>query len=147
MAEKLSNTKRKARQRAAARAILDIGEALEWPQDPHGRPIMTEAIRAQLAYHLARAGCVIDPEAALIKKRRIPLGPGIIAGACEWVDIDDPDTIQDELDGADVANLHTLSPTARGELIRRAGGGVMPLQGDLDSAVPWKVTPTVDVKE
>ena len=103
-------------------AMYEIADALHYPVDPRGRVYDVKFMLPTLAYHLARAGARIIPELAVIKQRRLPLTPGVVEDAVEWVPIDAPESVEDELAGATLADLGRLSPSARAELIRRLGG-------------------------
>lgn len=124
-----------------------IADALHYPVDNHGRTYDVRFLVPILAYHLTRCGAVIDPGRAIIKSRRLPPTPGVVEDAVEWVPIDAPDRIDDELAGATLDDLDRLSPAARAELIRRLGGDTdaVPQDSDpdLDSRVQWHVEPTI----
>lgn len=123
-----------------AQAMYDIADALRYPTDHRGRVYDVRFLIPALSYHLAMAGAVIDPARAVRKPRKIPPGPGIIDDAVEWVSVDEPDTVADELDGATIADVERLSPHARAELIRRLGGNQPPPEtDDLDDRIPWRV--------
>lgn len=129
-------------------AINDIADALRYPTDHRGRVYDVRFLIPALAYHLALAGAVIDPARAVRKARRIPPGPGIIDDAVEWVGVDEPDTVADELDGATIDDVDRLSPHARAELIRRLGGNPPPVaDGDLDDRVPWRVQTSITLDD
>lgn len=121
-------------------AMYDIADALRYPVDSRGRVYDVSFLAPILAYHLARAGAVIDPQRAIIKPRRLPPTPGVIDGAIEWVGIDEPDRVQDELAGATIDDIDKLSPAARAELIRRLGGDTTVIDDpNLDTKTPWHV--------
>lgn len=128
-------------------AMYDIADALRYPVDPKGRVYDVSFLAPILAYHLARAGCVIDPDKAVIKPRRLPPAPGIIDGAIEWVGVHEPDRVDDELAGATIDDIDRLSPAARAELIRRLGGDPatvpQPEPDDLDIRSPWHVETSI----
>ncbi|ASR85524.1 minor tail protein [Mycobacterium phage Krueger] len=105
-----------------ADAMYDIAEALQYPVDSRGRRYDVRYLLPVIAFHLARAGCVVDPARAQIKKRRMPPTPGVVEDAVEWVPVDAPDSIEDELYGATLDDLPHLSAAARAEFIRRATG-------------------------
>ena len=120
--------------------MYDIADALRYPVDHRGRVYDVRYLIHVLSFHLARAGCVIDPDRAQIKARRLPPMPGVFDDAVEWVHPDAPSSIDDELAGATLDDIETLSPAARAELIRRAGGdGTTVEQPDLDAATAWHV--------
>ncbi|AAD17588.1 hypothetical protein TM4_20 [Mycobacterium phage TM4] len=131
-----------------AQAMHDIADALQYPADNMGRRYDVRYLIPVLAFHLARAGCVIDPERALIKPRRLPPSPGVVEDAIEWVDVNAPNTIDDELAGATLDDLDRLSPAARAELVRRLGGDgakVAEAEADtpLDERTPWRVETSI----
>lgn len=121
-------------------AMYDIADALQYPVDHRGRVYDIRFMLPALAYHLARAGAVIDPNRAIIKPRRLPPTPGVIEDAVEWVGLDAPPSIDDELAGATIDDIDRLSPAARAELIRRLGGDTTTIPStDLDQRAPWHV--------
>lgn len=122
-------------------AMNEIAELLTYPVDHHGRVYDVRFLIPQLSFHLARAGVRWHPELAVIKKRRLPPTPGVIEDAVEWVHPDALDSIDDELAGATIDDLHRLSAAARAELIRRLGGDPQPAAADitLDERTPWRV--------
>ncbi|ASR86760.1 minor tail protein [Mycobacterium phage Findley] len=131
-----------------AQAMHDIADALQYPVDNMGRRYDVRYLIPVLAFHLARAGCIVDPELALIKPRRLPPSPGVIEDAVEWVDVNAEDSIDDELAGATLDDLDRLSPAARAELIRRLGGDgtkVAEAEADapLDDRTPWHVETSI----
>lgn len=144
-------TAREARQLAddITAAMNDIAELLTYPVDHHGRVYDVRFLIPQLSFHLARAGVRWHPELAVIKKRRLPPTPGVLEDAVEWVHPDAPDSIDDELAGATVDDLHRLSAAARAELIRRLGGDPQPAAADitLDERTPWHVETTIQFDE
>jgi hypothetical protein len=122
------------------KAMAALGEALQYPVDPHGRVYDVRYLAPVLAYHLARAGIGPVEGQAVIKPRKLPPSPGVYEDAIEWVHVSAPDGIEDELVGATLDDLNRLSPAARAEFVRRAGGnpGVV-AQPDLDARTPWHV--------
>ena len=131
-------------------AMYDLADALRYPVDNRGRVYDVRFMLPALAYHLARAGAVIDPQRAIIKARRLPPTPGVVEDAVEWVAVDAPDSITEELAGATIDDVDKLSPAARAELIRRLGGdGVAAAQQDpnLDDQVPWRVETSIHFNE
>lgn len=121
-------------------AAYDIADALQYPVDHRGRVYDVRFMLPALCYHLARAGCVIDPSRAVIKARRLPPTPGVIEDAIEWVALDAPNSIDDELSGATMDDIDTLSPAARAALMRRLGGeNAEALNSNLDERAPWRV--------
>lgn len=122
-------------------AMYDIADALQYPVDQRGRVYDVRFMLPTLAYHLARAGFYLDPDRAIIKARRLPPTPGVVEDAVEWVSINAPDSIDDELCGATLDDVAKLSPAARAELIRRLGGEhPETVNADqLDDRAPWRV--------
>lgn len=132
-----------------AAAMYDIADALRYPVDNRGRVYDVRFMLPALAFHLARAGCVIDPSRAVIKARRLPPAPGVIEDAVEWVGVNEPDRIDDELAHASIADIDKLSPAARAELIRRLGGDTTTITEttDLDARTPWHVETSIHFDE
>lgn len=132
---------------SAASAMYDIADALRYPVDSRGRVYDVTFLAPILAYHLARAGAVIDPQRAVIKPRPLRPGPGIADGAIQWVSVDAPDEVADELAGVTVDDIDSLSPAARAELIRRLGGDTSavaePTDADLEQRTAWRVEPSI----
>ena len=129
-----------------AAAIYDIADALQYPVDSRGRVYDVRFMLPALAYHLARVGAVIDPSRATIKARRLPPTPGVIEDAIEWVALNAPDSIDDELAGATIDDIDRLSAAARAELIRRLGGNgkaVVETDPDLDAKTLWRVETSI----
>lgn len=129
-----------------------IADALQYPVDHRGRRYDVRYLIPVLSYHLARAGCVVDPQRAVIKPRRLPPTPGVVEDAIEWVPVDAPDSIEDELAGATLDDLDRLSPAARAELIRRLGGDGTKVtanqdDSDLDARTPWHVETRIHFDE
>lgn len=133
-------------------AMYDIAELLDLPVDSRGRIYEISGLVPILSYHLARAGCTVDPSLAVIKKRRLPPAPQVMDGAVEWVPLWAPDTVEDELDGKSIADIDTLSPVARAELIRRLGGDPKSAMRedpdvDLSDRVPWRVETSIHFED
>lgn len=124
-----------------------IADLLRYPVDSKGRVYDCQFLMPILAFHLARAGCVIDPSRAIIKARLLPPAPGVIDGAVEWVSVNAPDGIEDELVGATMDDLDRLSPAARAELMRRLGGDPAKVPDyrpdQLDDRAPWRVETSI----
>ncbi|AXH46860.1 minor tail protein [Mycobacterium phage Aminay] len=138
-------------------AMYEIAELLQYPTDSKGRRYDVRYLIPVLSFHLARAGCIIDPDRAVIKPRKVPppaefegTGWGDAWDAIEWVGINEPESIDDELAGATVDDLPHLSPAARAELIRRLGGtpadGAAP-EPDLDERTPWRVETAIHFED
>ncbi|ARQ95462.1 minor tail protein [Mycobacterium phage Shandong1] len=134
-------------QNPIADAMYDIAAALHYPVDSRGRRYDVRYLLPVIAFHLARAGCVVDPARAVIKQRRLPPTPGVVEDAVDWVPIDAPDSIEDELHGATLDDLPRLSAAARAEFIRRATGApaapVADDDADLDARTPWHVETSI----
>lgn len=128
-----------------AATMYRIADALRYPVDNRGRVYDCQFLMPILAFHLARAGAVIDPQRATIKARRLPTAPGMVDGAVEWVPIDAPDRIDDEFAGVTIDDLDTLSPAARAELIRRLGGHSLTPEPDpeIDDRPLWRVQTSI----
>ncbi|QFG09407.1 minor tail protein [Mycobacterium phage Yuna] len=125
-----------------ADAMYDIAEVLQYPVDSRGRRYDVRYLLPVLSFHLARVGATIDPGRAVVKKRRCTPEPGVVEDAVEWVPLDAPDSIEDELHGATLDDLPHLSAAARAEFIRRATGEppappVVERDVDLHGRVPW----------
>lgn len=128
-------------QEAAARAIAT---ALQYPLDPHGRAYDVRYLVPVLSYHLARAGIGPVDGQAVIKPRKLPPTPGCFEDAVEWVHVSAPDGIEDELVGVTLDDVGRLSPAARAEFVRRAGGNpAVVAQPDLDAHAPWHVQTSI----
>lgn len=137
-----------------ADAMYDIAEALKYPVDHRGRRYDIAYLTPILSYHLARMGCVIDPERAIIKQRRVPPPPEFAGSdlwdAVEYVHVDAPMSIDDELHGATLDDLPRMSAAARAEFIRRAGGEPPkppalqdPTDEEMVAAMPWRVQTSI----
>lgn len=68
-----------------------IADALQWMRGPTGEIIFMGEKIPHIAFHLARAGCDVDADKAIIKRRAIPNRPNQFAGMCDWVPIDTPE--------------------------------------------------------
>lgn len=97
-----------------------IADALQFMRGPTGEVIFIGEKIPHIAWHLARAGCDVDTEAAIIKRRAIPNRPGQFAGLVDWVPVDSPDPV----DGP--------------ELVSAVGCQNIDL-AKLDDALPWHV--------
>ena len=103
-------------------AMHRIADALQYMRGPLGEVIFMGEKIPHVAWHLARAGVDVHPEKAIIKRQSIPNRPGQLAGMCNWVPIDTPDS-PDRPDS---------------ELITAADGVAVDLD-KLDDALPWHV--------
>ncbi len=101
-------------------AMQRIADALQYMRGPTGEVIYVGEKLPHMAWHLARAGCDVDPDKAIIKRRPIPNRPGQFAGMCDWVPVDWPD--RDPEPGCELV-------TAVGDIDLDA----------LDDALPWHV--------
>jgi hypothetical protein len=72
-------------------AMERIADALQFMRGPNGEVIFIGEKIPAIAWHLARAGADVDPDAAIIKRRAIPNRPGQFAGLCDWVPVDSPE--------------------------------------------------------
>ena len=101
------------------KAMARIMDALDYPVAPDGETVIDVSyVKAFAAYHLARAGfdLVNDP---LIVKQPIT-GPGIIVGACNWVDAGEDSTPQHFPDPlGDVQNMTMAEIAALPERLQR----------------------------
>jgi hypothetical protein len=73
---------------AAMRRIVD---ALNCMRGPDGEVIYVGPKALHMAWHLARAGCDVDPDRAIIKARGVRPGIGQLPVMADWVPIDTPD--------------------------------------------------------
>jgi len=121
--------------------MYDLADALRYPVDNRGRVYDVRFLLPIIAFHLARCGAVIDPSRAIIKARRLPPTPGVFDDAVEWVGVNAPESIDDELAGKTVDDLAALSPAARAELIRRLGGEVT--TAEPATGATWSVQPSI----
>ena len=122
-------------------AVAAIAEALHYPVDHAGRTYDVQFIVPVVSFHLARHGFRLCKEKQMIKARRLPPTPGVVADAVEWVHPNAPDSIDDELAGATIDDIARLSPAARAELIRRLGGDPQSAAQEtpLEERAPWHV--------
>jgi hypothetical protein len=131
-----------------ADAMFDIADALRYPVDSRGRTYDVRFLIPILSFHLARMGAVIDPSRAIIKPRRIPPTGGVFDDAIEYVGIDTPDRVEDELAGVTIDDLDSLTPAARAELLRRLGGQPpQDEQPDLDRRINWHIETSIRFDE
>lgn len=72
-------------------AMARICDALMWMRGPGGELLYLGEKIPHIAFHLARAGCDVDPNQAIIKRRPIPNRPNQFAGMCDWVPVEWPD--------------------------------------------------------
>ena len=124
-------------------AMYDFADALRYPTDSRGRVYDVRFLIPVLSFHLPRVGGIIDPSRAIIKPRRLPPTPGVVEDAIEWVPLNTPDSIDDELAGVTIDDIDRLSPAARAELIRRLGGETASVSGDLDTKTQWHVETSI----
>lgn len=91
-------------------AMAQIMEALVYPLAPDDTVVDMSFTRAVAAYHLARLGFAQVNE-PLIKKREVS-GPGIVEGACHWVDAnadDSPLVYQSPLDDLENMSINEIN--------------------------------------
>lgn len=123
--------------------MYDLAEAMQYPVDNTGHRYDLRFLIPTLAFHLARCGFQLNPEARQIKPRRLPPGPSVAEDAIEWVPLDAAESIDDELAGKTIEDIPRMSRGARAEFIRRLGGDAgavaPPEPDDLDSKTPWHV--------
>lgn len=86
---------------AAMHRIYDALQFMRAPAAP-GQPaelIYVGEKAMQIAWHLARAGCDVDPERAVIKRRVVPPRLGQMPGMVDWVPVtwDDPEPTEGEV--------------------------------------------------
>lgn len=133
-----------------ADAMYALADALRYPKDARGRVYDVTFLAPILAYHLARAGAVIDPGRAVIKARTLPAGPGVAEGAVDWVGVDEPDQVVDVFADVTIGDVDHLPPEARAELLRRLAGDQSPDPAggdDLDQRAPWHVQTSIKFDE
>ena len=129
-------------------AVYDLADALTYPVDHRGRVYDVRFLLPVLTYHLARAGVRVHDDLALIKKRRRPPTPGVVEDAVDWVPINTPDSIDDELAGVTIDDVDRLSPAARAELLRRLGAGpAIDESTDLDDRTSWHVETSIHFED
>lgn len=99
-----------------------IADALQWMRGPTGELIFIGEKIPHIAWHLARAGCDVNPDKAIIKRRAIPNRPGQFAGMCDWVPVewDDPQPDVELVSAVGEVDLDAL-----------------------DDALPWHVKTTI----
>lgn len=130
------------------KAAIAISRALQYPVDDRGRVYDVRFLAPVLSYHLARAGIGPVDGLAVIKPRKLPPSPGVYEDAVEWVHISAPDGIEEELAGVTLDDLDQLSPAARAEFVRRAGGDPGRVeQPDLDAQTPWHVQTNIEFND
>lgn len=99
-------------------AMHRIADALMFMRGPDGEVIFVGEKIPSIAWHLARAGCDVDADRAVIKARGVPNRPGQFAGLVDWVPVDWPDRPGDEQKVSAQADVDLES---------------------LDAALPWHV--------
>ena len=128
-------------------AMYDIADAMVYPVDNHGRVYDLRYLIPVLSYHLARAGCVIDPARAVIKKRTLASAAGVMEGAVEWVPLWMEDTIEDQIAKVKtVDDIDSLSPAAKAEFMRRKFGVDAPVSAPdecVPEGSPWRVETSI----
>lgn len=109
-------------QRAEANlAMHQIASALVAVSMRDGKTLDLSYLAPMIGYHLALRGFRLHDDAALIKSRRMEGAQ--FGGAIEWVAIDAPDTVQEEIDTATTPqDIEGLSGNAKAFWIRQLGG-------------------------
>jgi hypothetical protein len=97
-------------------AMGRLYDALMFMRGPTGEVIYVGEKALQMAFHLARAGADVDPDAAIIKARPIPARPGQMPGMVDWVPVDWPDPPQPNAESI-TATGPTPDPSAFDDLI------------------------------
>ena len=89
---KMTNMDGSAHKQQLVDAMKFLTDALAYVPNPMGDVVfISDDLRVQIAWHLARAGAGPVPGQAIIKRRALPDRPGQFAGAIEWVHMDAPD--------------------------------------------------------
>ena len=102
-------------------ALHQIASALVAVSMRDGKTLDLSYLAPMIAYHLALRGFRLHQDEALIKSR--PVKGAQYQGAIEWVGINAPDDVQEEIDAAKTPEERAnLSPIARAAEIRRLGG-------------------------
>lgn len=72
--------------RRLIRSAARIADALACMRGPFGELMwLADDDRIKFAWHLARAGCDVFPELAIIQRKAIPDRPGQLGGMVDWV--------------------------------------------------------------
>jgi hypothetical protein len=124
---------------AAAALIGD----LRYPEAPDGTTVDVTYFAVILAYHLARCGWRLDPQKRQIKPRKIT-AQGVVAGAIEWVGVEEPDDPLADLPNMTMKEINALDPVQRAIAIRRIGGPELP---DLPKAAGWHTKTKLNITE
>lgn len=69
-------------------AMHRLFDALRFMRGPTGELIYVGEKAMQIAWHLARAGCDVHPERAVIKAVAVPDRPGQFPGMVDWAPYD-----------------------------------------------------------
>ena len=73
-------------------AMHRLYDALAFMRGPTGEVIYIGEKALHIAFHLARAGCDVNPDQAIIKRRPIPARVGMgLPGMVDWVPVEWPD--------------------------------------------------------
>lgn len=118
---RMSETQQEMQARLSA-AMHRIADALQCMRGPTGELIYVGEKAPAMAWHLARAGLDVVPDAAIIKRRAVPPRPGQFAGLVDWVPITTPDP----------------PPQSGAELVSASDGVEVDLDA-LEDALPWHV--------
>lgn len=109
-------------------AAARITDALAFARGPRGEVLyLTDDQRVCFAFHLARAGCDVHADKAIIKRRAIPDRPGQLPGVIDWVPVDTPD------DPDAPQPISAVGPVPE-----------PPELPDLDALAPWHTTPRIE---
>lgn len=124
-------------------AMLMLLLDLTYPEAKDGTRVDISAFKAIIAYHLIRCGWRPDPEKRMIKSRKVN-ARGVYVDANEWVPIDTPDDILDNLATMTMAEIDALPPGLKAEAIQRMTGEVLP---DLPVNTGWKVETSIRITD
>lgn len=102
-------------------AMHQIASALVAVGMRDGKTLDLSYLAPMIAYHLALRGFRLHQDEALIKSRRVEGAQH--QGALEWVGINAPDDVREEIDAATTPqNIESLSGNAKAFWIRQLGG-------------------------
>lgn len=117
---------------------------LRYPTSKDGSVIDITYFSTVIAYHLARCGWRLDPQKRQIKPRKIT-ARDVVAGAVEWVDVNEPDDPLENLANMTMKEINALPPVQRAIAIRRIGGPALP---ELPSHHPgWHTRTKVNITD
>jgi hypothetical protein len=129
--------------RGMASAMGEMLEDLRYPISRDGSVLDTAFIAPLIAYHLVRCGWRQDPDARIIKSRKV-VAKGVVEDAVEWVSVDEPDDPLENLENMTLAEINALSPNVRAEALRRMGGPETP---DLPTNPGWHVSTSLNIEQ